>query len=306
MTVLGWRRHLHWLLALVCAGTLAWTIHLLWQAWPTLQANLLQMRSKWLAFVFAGNLLAAYLAFEAFRALFVHVLPGRYGRLRLAHLYFVGQLMKHLPGRIWGTAYQSASGNEASMAQWVGVNSVFMVLSTAVAIWIAAIVLGFFHAWLTGFAATAGGLLVYFVTWRKTALSPLLGLLRRLPMRAAGRLADALAGFADASSGFKLEVLGWLVLVWLCYLAAWAGYGLAWPGLRVTDAVVLCAIYTFSWFVGYISLISPSGMGVRELVFVLLARDFPPDAVAGLAVMGRMALLAVDVVLGVAFVPFRR
>jgi hypothetical protein len=306
MNLSGKRVHLHWLLALVCAGALVWTIHLLWQAWPMLRLNLQRVRPEWLMLVFVGNLLAAYFAFEAFRALFAHVLPDRYARPRLAHLYFVGQLMKHLPGRVWGVAYQSASGSEASIAHWVGVNSVFMAISTAVAIWVAAIVLGFFHAWLAGCAIAVAGLLVYFVAWRATVLTSLLGQLRRLPMRAVTRLADALAGFADATARFKLEVLFWFALSWLCYLGGWAGYGLAWPGLRAADAVALCAIYTFSWFVGYASLVSPSGMGIRELVFVLLARDYPPDAVAGVAVMGRVSLLMVDVVLGAVFAPFRR
>jgi uncharacterized membrane protein YbhN (UPF0104 family) len=66
----------------------------------------------------------------------------------------------------------------------------------------------------------------------------------------------------------------------------------------------MCAYYMVAWFVGYVSLLTPSGLGVRELVFAWLAKDFPPDAVALMAVVGRVSLLAVDLALGLAFAPF--
>ena len=78
-------------------------------------------------------------------------------------------------------------------------------------------------------------------------------------------------------------------------------YGIAWPSLTALDGIRLCGIYTLAWFFGYISFVSPSGLGVREAAFFLLAKDFPPDAIAGMALLGRVTLLLVDIILGLIY-----
>ncbi|HET7301097.1 MAG TPA: hypothetical protein VFJ01_10665 [Oleiagrimonas sp.] len=276
---------------------------MLWDAWPQLQANLPHIHARWLLLTLVGDVVAGYLGFEAFRTLFEHMRPRLYSRLQLGNLYFIGQLMKHLPGRIWGVAYQSASGDRASLAQWVSVSAVYMLASTGFALWVALTVLGFMLRWDWGALALVVGGVVYALGWRPRPLIALLNLLRKLPLRVMARLCDALQPFAHVNARFKLRLGCWFVASWLLYLLAWAGYGLVWPDLTAADGVWLCAIYTVAWFVGYASVLSPSGIGVRELVFVLLARDFPPDAVAGMAVLGRVMLLAVDVLLGVVVAP---
>lgn len=301
----SWRKKFRWLSLPLAVMALAWTVWLLWGSWPQLQTNLHQLRIQWLLFTLVGNVIAGYLAFEAFRALFARMRPGLYPRTRLAHLYFIGQLMKHLPGRIWGVAYQSATGHQATLAEWVSVTATYMVLATVFALWAAAIVIGFMSAWWWGAFAVVTGLAIYVFGWSARLFGALFGIVRRLPSKALSRFCDTLQPFANVDSEFKCLVWCWFMASWMVYLLAWAGYGMAWPDLTAADGIWLCAIYTVAWFIGYISLISPSGVGVRELVFVLLAHRFPPDAIAGMAVLGRVTLLAVDVILGVAFLPFR-
>lgn len=304
MSETPWRKRLRWLFLPVALLALAWTVWLLWGSWPQLRANLPRLQIHWLVFTLIGNTIAGYIAFEAFRALLLHMKPRLYGRPHLAHLYFTAQLMKHLPGRIWGVAYQSATGDRASLAEWISVTAAYMVLTTGFALWVAASVIGFMFGVEWGGVALVAGLLMYLGGWHPRPLNALLALLRRLPGRAFAKLSDALQPFTVVDAWFKFRVLVLFGASWLVYLLSWAGYGLAWPDLNAGDGVFLCAIYTVAWFVGYVSLISPSGVGVRELVFVLLAHRFPPDAVAGMAVLGRVTLLAVDVLLGAAFGPF--
>lgn len=302
----SWRKRLRWLFVPVALMALVWTVGLLWDSWPELHANLPRLRIRWLVLTLVGNTIAGYIGFEAFRALFVHMKPGVYGRLHLAHLYFTGQLMKHLPGRVWSVAYQSATGGRASLAEWVSVTAAYMLLTTSFAMWVAATVIGFMFGLGWGILALAAGLLLYLGGWHPRSLRALLALLRRLPGRVFAGLIDALQPFTASSTRFKFHVLLLFAASWLAYLLSWIGYGLAWPDLNASDGIFLCALYTVAWFVGYVSLISPSGLGVRELVFVLLAHQFPADAVAGMAVFGRVTLLGVDVILGVLFAPFRR
>lgn len=298
-------RRFGWLFLLLAILALAWTVWLLWGAWPQLRINLRRLEVRWLLVTLVGNVLAGYLGFEAYRTLFERMRPRVYGRLQLAHLYFTAQLMKHLPGRIWGVTYQSATGDRATLAEWVSVTAVYMVLTAGFALWVAAAIVGFMFAWGWGVLATLLGAAAYSLVWRPRPLTRLLGLVRRIRIRSIARICDAVQPFAAVDARFKRTVWFWFVAGWGIYLLAWVGYGMAWPDLTAADGVWLCAIYTLAWFAGYASLISPSGVGVRELVFVVLAHGFPPDAVAGMVVLGRVILLAVDVILGVAFLPFR-
>lgn len=296
---------MRWLFMLFAALALVWTIWLLWDSWPLLRANLPLLRVRWLLLTLAGNLVGGYLGFEAFRVLFLCVCASNYKRRHLAHLYFTGQLMKHLPGRVWGIAYQSVAGHRASLAQWVGVTVTYMVLTTGFALWAAAVVLGFMGGAAWGIFALFAGLVLYVASWHPRPLQALLAMLHRIPGRASVRLSEALKALVEIGSHAKLQVLFLFASSWLVYLLSWAGYGLAWPGLSASQGIQMCAMYTLAWFVGYVSVISPSGAGVRELVFVLLAHRFPPDAVVGMAVLGRITLLIVDVIFGILFAPFR-
>lgn len=306
MTDVSWRHRWRWLLMPLALAALAWAVWLLWDALPALRNNLPRLDVGWLVLVLCGNVLSGYLGFEAFRTLFGRMRPKIYRRLPLAHLYFTGQLMKHLPGRIWGVAYQAAAARGASSVEWISVTVTYMLLSTWFALWTAVVVLGWSVGWSWGVAALVVGAALYAFGWNAQLLTVLLDLLRRLPWKIFDRLSVALTSFADVDVAFKLRILCWFAASWLLYLLAWAGYGMAWPGLVAIDGIQLCALYTLAWFVGYISFFAPSGIGVRELVFVALASHFPPDAVAGMAVLGRVVLLCVDLLLGAAFIPFKR
>lgn len=301
----SWRRRWRWLSVPMVFVAVAWTVWLMWGTLPALRADLPRLRAGWLLFILMGSAISGYLGFEAFRALFDRMRPGLYSRQSLAHLYFAGQLMKHLPGRIWGVAYQSSIGHRVTLAEWVSVTAVYMALTTGFALWVAVSVLGFMLSWVWGLLALVTGGGIYASLWQKRPLTVMLDLLRKLPVRALERLCDTMRPFADVNARFKRVVWCWFVASWLVYLLSWTGYGLAWPGLTAGDGIWLCAIYTVAWFAGYISLVSPSGVGVRELVFVLLAHRFPPDAVAAIAVLGRVMLLLVDILLGAIFIPFK-
>lgn len=301
----SWRKRIRWISLPLALVALGWTVWLLWGSWPQLQVNFPKLHVRWLAFTLVGNVISGYLGFEAFRVLFIRMHPATYSRTGLAHLYFVGQLMKHLPGRIWGVAYQSAAGRQATLTEWVGVTAIYMVLATLFALWAASIVIGFMVWWLWGVLALCAGLVIYTFGWNARLLDALLDHIRKVSPKALYSLFNALQSFTGIDASFKSRLWCWFMASWLVYLLAWAGYGMAWPDLTAADGIWLCAIYTVAWFVGYISLISPSGVGVRELVFVLLAHRFPPDAIAGMAVLGRTTLLIVDLILGAAFLPFR-
>ena len=300
-----WRQRWHWLFFPLSVLALLWAAYLLSDAVPLLIDSLSRLNARWLLFTLLGCCLSAYLGFEGFRALFNRFRPGLYRRLPLAHLYFTGQLMKHLPGRVWSVAYQSAAGHRASIAEWVGVNIAHMALITGFALWISATALSWTHGWIPGLAVFASGAGLYAALWNKHLLLPLLERVQRIPIRVISSLCSAMYPVADVNSRFKANVFFWFSISWIVYFIAWAGFGMAWPGLDASDGIWLCALYTAAWLAGYLSLISPSGLGVRELVFVGLTHGFPADAIAGMAIFGRVILLLVDIILGLLFLPGR-
>jgi hypothetical protein len=299
------RSRLQWLLMPLALASLIWTGYLLWKSFPALSHSLPHLKLGWIVVGLMGCPLSSYLAFEGFRALFAEIRPHTYKRTSLAHLYFTGQLMKHLPGRIWGIAYQSGTGKSASLAEWISINATYMVLTTAFAILVAATVVGTMFQLKIGILLFGAGLTLYLCLWNARPMTAILKLARHLPGNATARICDALQPFAMAKSRLKRDIWCWFTASWLVYLLAWSAYGIAWPGLTAADGVWLCGIYTAAWFFGYVSLVTPSGIGVRELMFMLMASHFPADAVAGLAVLGRVSLLVADIVLGLAFAPYR-
>lgn len=305
MSDITWRRRFRVLLVPLAMAALGWAVFLLWDAWPQLRLNLPRLQVRWLLLPLVGTMVAGYLGFEAFRTLFNQMRPGLFQRLELAHLYFTGQLMKHLPGRIWSVAYQSSVGDRASLPEWISVTVAHMLLSIWFALWTSTSVFGFMLEWQLGVLAFVAGAGIYVLGWHPRLLGWMPRLLGRAKAGGLTSLAVAVQSLLRVDARFKLIVGFWLLGSWFLYLIAWGGYGMAWPNLSAADGIWLCAMYTLAWFVGYISLITPSGIGIRELVFVLLARDFPPDAVAGMALLGRFTLLLVDVILGGLFAPFR-
>jgi hypothetical protein len=296
---------MRWLLMVtVSVASLAWVVVLLQDALPELRANLPDLDIRWLAMPLIGCIACGYIGFEAFRALLLHAKGDAYSRRTLGHLFFVAQLMKHLPGRVWGVAYQATAGGSIGLSVWASVTAAQMVLAAGTAAWMSLTVAGFARSPTLGSIALIAGAFAYMAGWNRSLLDLMLRLIGSLPGRFFNKARNALQPFVDASPRFKLRMLGLFGSYWLVYLASWAGYGFAWPGLHPLDALTLCALYTIAWLAGYFSLVTPSGIGVRELVFVFLAHRFPADAVAGLAILGRFMLLLADLALGVAFAPF--
>jgi hypothetical protein len=291
-------------LLIVAPASLIWAGGLLWRAWPDLQVHAVHIRLGWLSLTMALSLASAYLAFEAFRVLIERLRPGALGRRQLAHLYFMGQLMRHLPGRFWGLAYQASASTAAGVAEWVAVNAVHTVLSMGFGLAAAAILLAARRGPLLGGLSLMLMLSLYVALWQPRPLRFALRALEKVPLRALAGIAAALAPFVDADAATKRQVGSLMAVSWVVYYLAWGCFGMSWPGLDWQAGMSLCALYTLAWFVGYISLLTPSGLGIRELTFVLLAHRYPTDAVAAMAIFGRAILLSVDIALAVVFAPF--
>lgn len=276
-----------------------WAAYLLFDGIKDLKENFKNINLYWLLFVLIFNIISGYFGFEAFRLIFNTIKPNIYEKNFLGNLYFAAQLIKHLPGRIFGIVYQVNRGGSATIGEWLIINSAYMAINTAFALWTAVTVTGIMINFRIGLLIFLIGAIFYFLFWHPVLFRQISTFLNFIFKSKAKNIVNSIEILISSSLGFKLKIFFLFSISWILYLLAWAGYGAAWPSLKAIDGVWLCGIYTIAWFAGYISLISPSGIGVRELVFVFLAKDFPPDAVAGIAILGRTILLFVDIFFGI-------
>jgi hypothetical protein len=194
-----------------------------------------------------------------------------------AHIWFVSNLGKYIPGKVWQIAAMGA------MAQRRGVSPV-AATGSAIVVNLANIVSGFAIVLLTGAEVLrashpsgprVAALVVVLVLAALLALPLLLPTLARL----AGRLARReLAPPTMPARAIWLATVGTAV-AWLLYGVAFHLLALALdiaPAARSTgEWAGYVAVYTSSYLIGYLSLLTPGGIVVRETMLV-----------EGLAVLG--------------------
>ncbi len=94
-----------------------------------------------------------------------------------------------------------------------------------------------------------------------------------------------------------------LLASWVLYFSAWTFLGKAWPAFSGLDLIKLCALYTLAWLFGFLSMITPGGLGVREGAFAVLAHGLPADALVLLMVVARLWMFIVELSLFLVFLP---
>jgi hypothetical protein len=200
----------------------------------------------------------------------------------------VSSLGKYVPGKVWAIAGMALMAQQAGVAAWAATASA--VVLQALAIGTGAAIVG-----LTGAvglesahpgARAALGLLVL-------ASAAGIGLILWPPaVRRLLRLARVPAEAAGAPS--PAAVLGGI----LANAVAWVGYGAAlWllargllPDVKL-ELWTAVAVFTASYLAGFLALLAPGGLGVREGLFILmLQQPIGIGAATALAVASRLLL----------------
>lgn len=216
-----------------------------------------------------------------------------------AAIWIVSSLGKYLPGKLWSIAGMAVMARRAGVAPWIatGAAVINQVLALATGVVVVA------------FTGTAGLEVRY--PWLRTGMAVLLGLsLAGTALLSSGPLLRRLMSMAggDPEAAPPPPPPAALLLAAAANVAAWVGYGGAlWLLARgLTNAPLDLGLATGSfagsYVVGFLALVAPAGLGVRESVFILMLDPTvgTPAAVA-LAVASRLLLTVAE--LGAA-VPF--
>lgn len=96
-------------------------------------------------------------------------------------------------------------------------------------------------------------------------------------------------------------------LLWICQGFAFFLFVRSLAPVSLTDAPALTACYAFAWIVGFLSFLTPGGLGVREgLLGLLLAHYLPAPEATLVALLCRLWMLSAESLLaGTAFLLHR-
>jgi hypothetical protein len=217
----------------------------------------------------------------------------------VARLLFVGQMLRHIPGRLWGIVYLiSETRGELSPMVIVRANIDFIGLTLAFHLLMSLTLSLFFfvNMWLSLSGALLG-LGVVGLSLRRDWIGGCLVLLTHwFPGKFAGithtmRRCNPVA-WTDVS---KIMLL--FIGVCILYVAAWHAIVWSFPRLEPMNVWLLCAAYSVAWISGYLSLVTPGGVGVREAAFVMLGAELAePPSLALLAVVTRLWQMSLEVI----------
>ncbi len=262
--------------------------HLVWQVHP-----LLLLASAVVVWAMYALLISAW------RRLLVDW-DQQLGGWAAARIWSLSNLGKYIPGKVWAIAGMAIMAQRVGVAAWAATASA--ILLQALAIGTGAVVVG-----LTGTAALETAHPGVRVALWLLALGSGAGITLLISPWISGRLLHRLlpAGAARAPR-FRAVVYGLVA-----NLLAWCGYGVAFwimtrgllPEAPLTPLAAIGA-FTASYLAGFLAVLVPGGLGVREGVFVLMLQG--PIGLANataLAIASRLLLTITEV--GVA-VPFLR
>jgi glycosyltransferase 2 family protein len=275
------------------------------QNWDQLQAQRLQWRvgPGWILASAMTVWLMYGLLIEAWRM----VLAGwgqRIDRWTAARIWTVSNLGKYLPGKVWAVAGMALMAQQAGVAPWAATGSAILLQVLAIGTGAATVGL------------TGAGALETAHPGARLALWVLLGaslvgvLLLFWPPVLDRVLALALPEIGKKPSPPVLQI-GFGVLA---NLIAWFGYGLAlWllargllPDLRLRLQPAV-AVFTASYLAGFLALLAPGGIGVREGVFILMLQGpIGIGAATALALASRVLLTITELGAAIPFLLFPR
>lgn len=269
--------------------------------WQALRAYSWSLQPSLIALSLLGLLGAWTVELSVWRFLLAR-LGGPLPWPRAAEVWFLSNLVRYIPGNVWQFIGMAELAADSGVGRLNTLASIVLhqALSTAVGLVLAAVY----------FAVAGQGAL--FEAVRPFLLLVPLGLLLCHPRLLEGGLNAALRLVKRPPVCVTLTwpqvaaaLLGYLV-VWLVMGSAFALLAAAVAPVGWSQTGVLIATWAAAYVVGYLSLLTPSGLGVREGVMVLLLAPIlaaPAPTVVALAarlwmVAGELLGTALAVLLG--------
>ncbi len=279
---------LRWLVGL---AVVVFLVRRLIRDWPLVEPSLANIDWRWLAI--AGIVCIAYFVFRILAWQFLLGSVGVRGRTAvIARVWMNGEVVRYIPGNVWSVLGRIAQATHLGTTRTVVFASMVLevlVLVASAAGLTAALLIPYLWQQFPGRSA----LLVLF------AASSLLVLVPRFVQWAVHlvgrtlRRVDELAVVGRTSGAFLAMAGAWLTFT-VTHLAVAKSLGVAIGG---DQGFALASAFLASWLIGYLSFITPSGIGVREAALVWLIGPLigAPTAIL-VAAVSRVAVTIIELI----------
>lgn len=283
----AWWRIIGWVITIVALSFIVkWIIQLDQSIWRSLR----NLNFIWLV----ASLVLLQLWF-VLRYLAWELIIRRHGLDTHRHVslrnWTVSELMRYVPGNIWSFAAKYRTSVEhgtsgSSAVQAMAIEALSQVSGAAL------ITALFFdsHRWW----------------WVAIAIAVFFPFMMTLTLNLVSRWKRLTA--TTITSAESIGLLLWYAVVWLVFGMANALIYRSFPGIDSASPMWLIGLNVAAWLIGYLSVITPMGLGVRELSFVKLATSVIPSTLASLiAVISRLWFILSELVfLGLVLLWFKR
>jgi len=262
-----------WLSRVIVAAGIVWVVVVFTRDFASLRNDFRIESFAWLGFTFVAGMLALLLTVPVFQLLLrSHSdIPIRYSYA--ARLLFVAQVLRHLPGRVWGVMYLIAETRRSiPTSAMVRANIDVMLYSMSFSMLVAillyvSVTIGLIFASAAGILALSLFAMAVHLDW----IGQIARMVSRfLPERAA-KFSAGLTALRPVPWNVVSKIVVCYILSWACYLSIWWALTKIFVVLEDVNIWLLCAAYSVAWVLGYISMITPAGLGVREAGFFALA-----------------------------------
>lgn len=298
-----WRTLLRGAVAVIIATIV---IRFVAQKWDELRLGAAALRPSWSGLLLASAaVVVGYAILIASWRLLLRTWNSPLGLLDAARIWFVSSLGKYVPGKVWSIGAMAVLAKDAGASPIAATGSAIIMQLVNLAAGFAVVAL-----------AGAGDLLAAYPILRVgawiTVAATLVGLgygpaLLIWAVRQGTRL------LRQPMPAMPVISRTTLVVVFIANVAAWIAYGI---GFGVFWAALLghgggisfaaLAVYTASYLLGFLALVVPGGLGVRETaltgLLISLRLATPADA-ALLAAASRIWLTVLEILPGLAFLP---
>ena len=210
-------------------------------------------------------------------------------------IFFIGQLGKYLPGKLWPILTQMRLGNEYRVPRRASAASaaVFMLLVLGTGLVLAAATVPFLGGQAFGrYWWTLAALPLALVAMHPAILNRVLGLVLRLARREPMPRPLTMRGIATAAF--------WCLPMWALFGAHTWALALDLGRANAFDLYLRSTgVFAASWSIGFVVGILPAGAGPREAAFILLFGATLPTAQATvIALVSRLLITLGDVAWG--------
>lgn len=274
------------ILTLSATGWISFTI---WGSIGHLKTSLQILEFRYIALSLIPAVLMVFITAYAYFLILSDFVPSIPPARTIMMPFVAAQVVRYLPGRLWGVLYQvQVRENSIPTHSVVKANAVQFALFSLNSIAVAVSAYVYYDKGiLIGLITFAALMMLVFIVIRTSLLQRVASLTARIAIREVQH---------HSHNNNDFLIFGLLQFEWFFYLMACV---LMLPGhVNFTDALIIASNYVVAWVVGIIATVMPNGLIVREASFLWLSSlfGFDPADMLAFSIVARILFTLADIV----------